>query len=92
MSEDREPCGVLDCGAEIPWLGPGWMITLTHEGDMGVSMALPDQTKQRRRMKLVGMCRLCQIEDRKVLKMFTQRGVDDTEHGSIDSLINPHLL
>ena len=57
-----------------------------------MSMALPDQAKQNRRMKLVDACRLCLIEDGKVVIFFTQRGVDVTEHGNIDSLINPHLL
>ena len=68
MSEDREPYDVLDSEAEIHLPDPGWTITFTLEGTMNVSMALPDQTKQKRRMKLVDACRLCLIEDRNVVK------------------------
>ena len=84
MSEDKEPHDILDSGTEIPLLGPGWTITITHEGIINVSMALSDQTKKNRRMRLVDACRLHLTEEGKVAKFSAQGGVDATENVNID--------
>ena len=91
MNEDRDACDISNEGTEIPFLGPVWNTTFTHEGMINVLITLIYQTKQNLHMKLVDGCLLHLTEEGKVVKFSIQRGVDTTECGNIDSLMSPHL-
>ena len=90
--EDRDPVDILDSGAETPLLGPGWTIVHTYDSTVGVTLALPDSTKEHRRMEVVDAFRLYTTCSGIIVKFTIKKAINATEYASIDSLLNPHLL